>query len=37
MEFRPLARKNKELALEDCLELLRTEKRGVLSVHGDKG
>lgn len=37
MEFRPLARKNKELTLEDCLELLRTEKRGVLSVHGDKG
>ena len=37
MEFRPLVRKNKELPLEDCLELLRTEKRGVLSVLGDGG
>lgn len=37
MEFRPLVRKNKELPMEDCLELLRREKRGVLSVLGDGG
>ena len=37
MEFRPLARKNKELPLQDCLALLRSEKRGVLSVIGDGG
>jgi nitroimidazol reductase NimA-like FMN-containing flavoprotein (pyridoxamine 5'-phosphate oxidase superfamily) len=37
MEFRPLVRKNKELPPEDCLELLRREKRGVLSVLGDGG
>ena len=37
MEFRPMIRKNKELPLETCLELLRKEKRGVLSVLGDGG
>ncbi len=37
MDFRPLIRKNKELPLEDCLALLRNEKRGVLSVLGDGG
>ncbi len=37
MEFRPLIRKRKELPLEECLELLRREKRGVLSVLGDGG
>ncbi len=37
MEFRPLIRKNKELPREECLELLRNEKRGVLSVLGDGG
>lgn len=37
MEFRPLIRKNKELSREECLELLRNEKRGVLSVLGDGG
>lgn len=37
MVFRPLVRKNKELPLEECLELLRREKRGVLSVLGDGG
>ena len=37
MEFRPLIRKNKEMATEDCLALLRREKRGVLSVLGDGG
>ncbi len=37
MEFRPLIRKRKELPLEECLEILRHEKRGVLSVIGDGG
>ena len=37
MEFRPLVRKNKELPLEECLALLRQEKRGILSVIGDGG
>lgn len=37
MKFRPLVRKNKELPREACLNLLRTEKRGVLSVIGDGG
>ena len=37
MEFRTLTRKNKELPLEECLEILREEKRGVLSVLGDGG
>ena len=37
MEFRPLIRKNKELPTEECLALLREEKRGVLSVLGDGG
>lgn len=37
MEFRQLVRKNKELQREECLTLLRQEKRGVLSVLGDGG
>lgn len=37
MEFRPLIRKNKELPPEECLALLREQKRGVLSVIGDGG
>lgn len=37
MEFRPLIRKNKELPREECIELLRREKRGVLCVLGDGG
>ena len=37
MEFRPMIRKNKELSENECLELLRREKRGVLSVLGDGG
>ena len=37
MEFRTLTRKNKELPLEECLAILREEKRGVLSVLGDGG
>ena len=35
--FRELTRKNKALPLEECLSLLRREKRGVLSVQGDDG
>ena len=37
MEYRPLTRKKKELPLSECLALLKTEKRGVLSVLGDGG
>ncbi len=33
--FRELQRKNKQIPLEESLQLLREEKRGVLSVHGD--
>lgn len=33
--FRELTRKNKQLATEECLEVLREETRGVLSVLGD--
>lgn len=35
--FRELARKNKEISKEECIELLKSEKRGVLSVVGDEG
>lgn len=34
--FRELLRKNKELPLEECIDLLKTETRGVLSVLGDE-
>ena len=37
MMFRELSRKNKQLPLEECLRLLETETRGVLSVLGDEG
>ena len=37
MSFRELARKNKKLSDEECLAILRREKRGVLSVLGDGG
>ena len=37
MEFRELARKNKKISQEACLELLTRETRGVLAVHGDGG
>ena len=37
MPFRSLTRKKKELPLEECLTILREEKRGVLSVLGDGG
>lgn len=33
--FRELARKNKQLEYDECIKLLREEKRGVLSVSGD--
>jgi len=35
--FRELQRKNKQLSHEECIRLLREEKRGVLSVLGDEG
>ena len=37
MTFRELVRKNKQLSMEDCVHVLKTEKRGVLSVQGDGG
>jgi len=33
--FRELIRKNKKLSMEECISVLKTEKRGVLSVIGD--
>ncbi|MBQ9765273.1 MAG: pyridoxamine 5'-phosphate oxidase family protein [Lachnospiraceae bacterium] len=33
--FRELVRKNKKLSMEECIQVLKTEKRGVLSVNGD--
>ena len=33
--FRELVRKNKALSVEECIHILETEKRGVLSVNGD--
>ena len=35
--FREMIRKNKQLSREECIKLLKTEKRGVLSVIGDGG
>jgi len=35
--FRELTRKNKALPMEDCIHVLKTETRGVLSVNGDGG
>ena len=35
--FRELTRKNKQLTMEECVHVLKTEKRGVLSVLGDDG
>lgn len=35
--FRELIRKKKQLPMEDCLRVLKTETRGVLSVMGDDG
>lgn len=33
--FRELTRKNKQITMDECIELLKKEKRGVLSVLGD--
>lgn len=33
--FRELARKNKQISIEECIEVLKNETRGVLSVLGD--
>ena len=35
--FRELARVNKKISMEECLSILKTEKRGVLSVIGENG
>lgn len=35
--FRELARKKQALSMEECISILRSEKRGVLSVIGDNG
>lgn len=35
--FRDIARKKQVLSREDCLSILRREKRGVLAVQGDDG
>ena len=35
--FRELLRKSNEISKEECISILKTEKRGVLSVCGDNG
>lgn len=35
--FRELIRQHKKLSTEDCIHVLKTEKRGVLSVNGEDG
>lgn len=35
--FREMVRKNKQITLEDCVQILKSEKRGILSVLGDNG
>ena len=35
--FRELTRKKKQITKEECIEILKNEKRGVLSVIGDEG
>lgn len=35
--FRELERKNKQIPHEECIEILKNEKRGVLNVVGDNG
>lgn len=37
MIFRELARKKQQLSDAECIEILKNEKRGVLSVLGDEG
>ncbi len=35
--FREMIRKNKKISVDECAEILKSEKRGVLSVNGDDG
>ena len=35
--FRPMVRQSKQLTKETCVQILRRQKRGVLSVNGDDG
>ena len=35
--FRPMLRKKQQLSEEACIEILKNEPRGVLSVHGENG
>ena len=35
--FRELIRKNNQLSMEECIQILTQETRGVLSVHGEHG
>lgn len=35
--FRELTRKNKQISIQDCIQVLKNETRGVLSVLGDGG
>ena len=35
--FRELVRKNKQLSSDECIHILKTEKRGILSVNGADG
>lgn len=35
--FRELARKGKALSSDECIRILKEEKRGILSVNGDNG
>ncbi len=35
--FRPMVRQNKQLSREVCVQILRKQRRGVLSVNGDDG
>ena len=35
--FREMIRKNQQLPMEECIEILKTQPRGVLSVLGDEG
>lgn len=35
--FRELTRKNKQISNEECIEILKRETRGILSVNGDDG
>ena len=35
--FRELVRKKQQISQEECIQILKNEKRGVLCVHGDNG